>query len=222
MNDPSHTVTAVPDPSAPPTLGRRALLLADMVHPFVYRESFPQGLPDIDLVLAAGDLPGSYLEFVASKLTVPVVYVHGNHANETVTDEDDRRVPPRGVIAAHRRVVVEAGLRIAGWGGAPRYRHGGHGQYSSAEASWGLGLLALQARHGVDVLLTHAPPLGPHGGQDFAHRGDPAITRFVRRRRPGVLVHGHIHEYDGKKLEYVDDTTGTRVLNAYGYRIVDL
>ncbi|WP_309572729.1 metallophosphoesterase [Deinococcus sp.] len=204
-----------------PALGRRVLLLADMVHPFVYRESFPSGVPDVDLVLAAGDLPGSYLEFVASKLTVPVVYVHGNHANEKVTDEEDRRVPPRGVIAAHRRVVEEAGIRIAGWGGAPRYRQGGPGQYSRAEARWGLGLLALKARRGVDVLLTHAPPLGPHAGQDFAHRGDPDITRFLERRTPSVLVHGHIHEYEGKKLEYVDER-GTRVLNAYGYRIVDL
>ncbi|WP_370294157.1 metallophosphoesterase [Deinococcus sp. KSM4-11] len=193
-----------------------------MVHPFVYRESFPNGVPDVDLVLAAGDLPGSYLEFVASKLTVPVVYVHGNHANELVVNEDDHRVPPRGVIAAHRRVVEEAGLRIAGWGGAPRYRQGGTGQYSPAEARWGLGLLSLRARHGVDVFLTHAPPLGPHAGPDFAHRGDPEITRFMARRQPSVLVHGHIHEYDGKKLEYVDEQLGIRVLNAYGYRIVDL
>lgn len=208
-------------PESRPALGRRALLLADMVHPFVYRESFPNGVPDVDLVLAAGDLPGSYLEFVASKLTVPVVYVHGNHANEKVTDEDDRRVPPRGVIAAHRRVVEEAGIRIAGWGGAPRYRKGGHGQYSPAEARWGLGLLAFRARRGVDLLLTHAPPLGAHAGTDYAHRGDPEITRFLERCTPSVLVHGHIHEYEGKKLEYVDER-GTRVLNGYGYRIVDL
>jgi Icc-related predicted phosphoesterase len=193
-----------------------------MVHPFVYRGGFPSGLPDVDVVLAAGDLPGTYLEFVASKLTVPVVYVHGNHANELVMNEHDRRVPPRGVIAAHRRVVEEAGLRIAGWGGAPRYRQGGQGQYSAAEARWGLGLLALRARRGVDVMLTHAPPLGPHAGSDFAHRGDPEITRFLGRVAPPVLVHGHIHEYDGKKLEYTDEQSGTRVLNAYGYRVVDL
>lgn len=195
--------------------------MADYAHPFVYREGFPQGLPEVDAVLAAGDLPGSYLEFLASKLPVPIVYVHGNHANETVS-EGDERVPPRGVIAAHGRVVTAAGLRIAGWGGVPRYRPGGSGQYTERQGRWGLEGLAWRARGGVDVLLTHAPPLGPHAGSDHAHRGCPAITRFVARRYPRLVVHGHIHEYEGHKPDYIDPESGARVVNAYGYRVVEL
>lgn len=208
--------------SAPPrALGRRLLLLADYVHPFVYREGFPRGLPEVDAVLAAGDLPGDYLEFVATKLPVPVVYVHGNHEEEYIY-EGENRVPARGVIAAHGRVVEAAGLRIAGWGGAPRYREKGGGQYSAHEARWGLGKLAWHSRRGVDILLTHAPPTGPHAGSDHAHRGCPELNRFMARRHPALLVHGHIHEYEGRKLEYVDGASGTRVINAYGYRVLDV
>ena len=224
MTDPASLPPAIQPallPDASPLLGRRLMLLADFVHPFVYREGFPQGAPTVDLVLAAGDLPGYYLEFLASKLTVPIVYVHGNHANEYV-NEGDGRIPPRGVIPAHGRVVQEAGLRIAGWGGSPRYRRDGHGQYSEFEARRGLGLLSWRARRGVEVLLTHAPPLGPHAGTDFAHRGCREITRFMNRRRPGLVVHGHIHEYEGKKLEYQDEPSGARVINAYGYRVIDI
>ena len=200
---------------------RRVLVVADHAHPFVYREGFPQGLPPVDLVLAAGDLPGSYLEFLASKLPVPVVYVHGNHENEYVT-EDDKRVPPRGVVAAHGRVVEAAGLRIAGWGGVPRYRRDGKGQYSDREARWGLRRLAWKARRGVDILLTHAPPEGPHAGSDYAHRGCGEINRFMLGRRPGLVVHGHIHEYEGKKFDYTDAPSGARVVNAYGYHVLEV
>ncbi len=196
-------------------------MVADYPHPFVYRAGFPQGLPEVDLVLAAGDLPGVYLEFLASTLPVPVVYVHGNHANEEV-QEDDRRIPPRGVIPVHSRVVTVAGLRIAGWGGVPRYSLEGPGQYTEAQARWGLARLAWRARAGVDILLTHAPPAGPHAGSDYAHRGCEAITHFMARRHPRLVVHGHIHEYEGRKPDYIDPASGARVVNAYGYRLIEL
>ncbi len=215
-------------PTPTPTDPRRArlLLVADHVHPYIYRAAFPAGLPAVDAVLAAGDLPGDYLEFLATKLPVPVVYVHGNHGNEHV-HEGDQRLPPRGVICAHSRVVQVAGLRIAGWGGVPQYRtpHEGQaspGQFTPRQAAWGLRLLAWQARRGVDVLLTHAPPEGPHAGADHAHRGAPELNAFMRRTRPALVVHGHIHEYEGKKTEYLDADSGARVVNAYGYRILDL
>lgn len=210
------------DPTPEPArLGKRLMLLADYVHPYVYREGFPAGLPEVDAVLAAGDLPGYYLEFLATKLTVPVIYVHGNHGNEYVK-EGEGRIRPRGVIAAHGRVVQEAGLRVAGWGGAPRYRQGGEGQYTDFEARRGLTLLSWRARAGVDVLLTHAPPTGPHAGTDWAHRGCAQITRFMNARRPALVVHGHIHDYEGRKTEYTDPVSGARVVNAYGYRILDV
>ena len=205
-----------------PEATKRLMLLADYVHPFVYRSGFPQGVPNVDAVLAAGDLPGYYLEFLSSKLTVPIIYVHGNHENEFV-NEGDGRLPPRGVIAAHGRVIEEAGLRIAGWGGAPRYRRDGSGQYSESEGRWGLCRLGWRVgRKPLDILLTHAPPSGPHAGSDYAHRGCPEITRFMQQRRPRLVVHGHIHEYEGKKIEYTDPASGARVINAYGYRIIEL
>lgn len=200
---------------------RRLLLLADYVHPFVYREGFPQGVPDVDLVLVAGDVPGYYLEFIATKMTVPVLYVPGNHANELVNEGDGKVHAPRGVLNVHRRVVEVAGLRVAGWGGVPRYREGGSGQYGNLEANLGLRALGWQL-HGkpLDILLTHAPPEGPHAGSDFAHRGCPYLTRFIHKHHPRLVVHGHIHEYEGKKYEY--EQGGTRIVNAYGYRVLEL
>lgn len=95
----------------------RILALSDQIHPFIYQERFPHNLPAFDLVLLAGDLPGSYIEFVATKVQVPVVYVHGNHQEEYVQDYLGNLTPPGGAIKAHGRIVDVAGVRIAGWGG---------------------------------------------------------------------------------------------------------
>ena len=207
-------------PQSGPLGFKRVMVIADMVHPYVYRAGFPAGLPDIDLVLAAGDIPGHFLEFLASCLTVPVVYVPGNHKDEYINDGHGPE-RPRGVINAQGRVITAAGLRIAGWGGVPKYREG-ENQYTPLQARWGLGKLAWQARKGVDILLTHAPPEGPHAGSDYAHRGCSAINRFMEKRRPPLVIHGHIHEYEGKKIAYTDKATGAQVINAYGYHMLEL
>ncbi|GGR38732.1 metallophosphoesterase family protein [Deinococcus ruber] len=230
-NIPALKVSAAPQLSPRPVLEplqlvqtqavpRKVLVLADYVHPYVYRNGFPSGLPEVDLVLAAGDLPGYYLEFLATQLPAPVVYVPGNHENEYIT-EGDTRIAARGVINAHGRVVEVAGLRVAGWGGVPKYRESKEGQYTDFQARWGLGLLAMRARKDVDIFLTHAPPPGPHAGKDHAHRGCESIQQFMERRHPKLVVHGHIHEYEGKKFEYTDTVSGARVVNAYGYHILD-
>ena len=66
------------------------------------------------------------------------------------------------------------------------------------------------------------PPTGPHAGSDYAHRGCEFISGFISKRRPRLVVHGHIHEYEGKKLDYTDHGSGAQVMNAYGYRIVEI
>lgn len=207
---------------------KRVLVVADMVHPYIYRDAFPDGLGKLDLVLCAGDLPGYYIEFIATRVPAPVVYVHGNHAEEVVKDYLGHLSPPGGATDAHGRIVREAGLTIVGWGGAPRYRSGGHGQYSGPEARWALARLApglwLNRRRtgrALDVFLTHAPPPGPHAGRDHAHRGCTAIGDFDRRYRPTLHVHGHVHNYEGRKLEYATGD-GVRVVNAYGYALVEV
>ncbi len=208
----------------------RILVVSDMLHPYIYRDAFPIGLEPLDLVLAAGDLPGYYLEFIATRLTCPVVYVHGNHGEEYVKDYLGHEVKPGGVIDAHGRVISitsgrARGLRILGWGGTPRYSEHGPGQYSSSEIR--LALMRLQPqfwfagrRKLVDILLTHAPPSGPHAGHDFAHRGCLHLEQLSKRLRPGLHEHGHVHTYEGHKPEYTTQD-GVRVINAFGYQVLE-
>lgn len=209
--------------------GVRVLAVADVVSPVIHSEAFPDNLPPFDLVLSAGDMPGEVLEFIATKTKVPPLYVMGNHGvgllREKSGETPYRR--PGGCIDAHLKYVEVAGVTVLGVEGSARYRDGPF-QYREPEYAMMLArltprLLYERSRRGraVDVLLTHAPPVGPSAGEDFAHRGVPAFNAFHRRWRPLVHVHGHVHLEGGGPREHVTPE-GVRVVNAFGYTLIDL
>ncbi len=215
-------------PDAAP-LGVRLLAIADEVSPVIHSANFPGNLPSFDAILSAGDMPGEVLEFVATKASVAPLYVFGNHGYGLMRspEGDTPHLPPGGCIDAHLKLLTVAGLNVLGVQGSLRYRDGPF-QYTEREFAGMLGRLAprlwLEERRrgrAVDVLLTHAPPVGPSAGQDHAHRGVPAFNRFHARWRPLLHVHGHVHLEGGGPREYVTDT-GVRVVNAFGYTLIDL
>jgi Icc-related predicted phosphoesterase len=182
---------------------------------------------DADLVLSAGDLPWDYVEWVGDAAGAPVVFVPGNHdpATRPRGDEDLRwegdPSGPRGAIAADRAVVEVAGLRVAGLGGCVRYRPGPH-QYSQRQFDRDARRLVRSARRGrpVDVLLTHAPPLGLGDGDDPAHVGIRALHDVVERLQPTWLLHGHVHPY-GQVMP--DRAVGpTTVRNVVPWRLIEV
>lgn len=210
----------------------RILAIADEVDEGLYTDKLTRLRPD--LVVSAGDLPFDYLEYVVSRLDVPLVYVPGNHDAElrssdpiwTPLGADAPERGPLGCVNADGRVVVAAGLRIAGLGGSMRYRRGPN-QYTEAEMRWRALSLAVRvklkpsrAARRVDVLLTHAPPLGWGSNEDLAHRGFAAFLRLVKDLAPKVLIHGHIHPYGrGQPERYLGDT---QVVNAVPLRLVEI
>jgi Icc-related predicted phosphoesterase len=202
------------------------------------------GLPDVvgprpDLVLSCGDLPWDDLERVVDHANVPLLFVPGNHdpalvaapshsvwpASIQVRDLDDPP-GPRGCINVDGRIEDVAGLRVAGLGGSIRYREGPH-QYTQAEMARRARRLARRARArrrrdggGVDVLITHSPPKGLGDDDDPAHQGFESFHELVRRLRPRLLLHGHIHPYG---IARPDRAIGdTRVVNVVPYKVIDL
>ncbi len=213
----------------------KLLVIADVVSPIIYSENFPKNLAPFDLVLSAGDMPAYLLEFLATKLPTPPVYVLGNHFGYLrdsdragVYDGAEANRLPGGCINAHGRVVEVNGVLIAGLEGSARYRPGPH-QYSERQMAWMAEKLTprlLWNRHkytrAVDILLTHAPPKGPHEGDDYPHRGIPAFNRFHQRWRPKLHIHGHVHLSGANSpREYLTES-GVRVINAYNFALIEL
>lgn len=209
----------------------KLLTVSDEIVEALWTERVAERFGSVDLVLAAGDLPFDYLEFLAAALDRPLVFVPGNHDADLSAYSRRRglwlaagfpaRYPgPDGAVNADGRVVEVAGLRIAGLGGSIRYNEGPN-QWTERQQSRRAARLVRAARgRPVDVLLTHSPPLGVGDRDDPPHRGFACLHTVVTRLNPTVLVHGHIHPY-GQPVP--DRSMGeTRVLNTVGYRILEL
>ena len=217
----------------------RVLALADEVHEPLYGPEVRSLCPD--LVVACGDLPFDYLEYIVTMTNVPLVYVPGNH------DPDlSRRAPgpdqppimsapiadllvdppgPQGCINVDGCVLEVAGATMAGLGGSIRYSAGPN-QYSQNEMTWRALRLEfryrrrLRGRRRMDLLVTHSPPFGVGDGRDPAHVGFKAFRRLVHELAPRVLVHGHVHPYGSPSGE--DFMGPTKIVNAVAYKMLEV
>lgn len=194
----------------------KILALADMESKYFWEHYEPGMLEGIDLVLSAGDLKASYLDFIATFCRAPVLYVHGNH------DEHYLKSPPEGCICVDDDVVTCRGLRIVGLGGSMWY-HPGPFQYTEKAMRRRVRRLRfkLWRSGGFDLLLTHAPAKGINDGDDRPHKGFAAFCALMDRYRPDYMVHGHVHMTYGqvpRRAQYGD----TQVINAFERYIFEI
>jgi predicted phosphodiesterase len=210
----------------------RVLAVADEIDEALYGEKLRR--LRADLILSSGDLPFDYLEYLVSRLDVPLVYVPGNHDRDLsprdttwmpLRPEDPPRGPP-GAENADGRVIDAGGLRITGLGGSLRYREGPN-QYTQGAMRRRAVALELRSRlwrardgRGVDVILTHAPPAGVGDGGDHAHQGFTAFHRLISSLAPRLLVHGHVHPYGAGHLDH--QLGRTLVVNAIPSRLLEI
>lgn len=204
-------------------------------------------LADVELVLSAGDLNHSYLEFIVTMLNVPLVYVRGNHDGSY--DEE----PPEGCEDADGKVVeVECGtgpsrrkIRILGLGGSMRYKEHASDMYTEGEmrarvreaerlirkrrlaasiknfirpaAAGGAG----NAKTDFDILLTHAPCRGYGDMEDLPHRGFECFNYLLNKYSPQLHCYGHVHREYGRLERQVRHPSGTLLVNGSGHQIID-
>lgn len=191
----------------------KILVLADLESKYLWDFYEKRKLEGIDLIISCGDLKASYLSFLATLSSVPVLYVPGNHDDKYDTD------PPEGCICIDDDIFVYRGIRILGLGGSMCYNFGAH-QYTEAAMRKRIRRLRLKLfyRKGFDILVTHAPAFGLNDGSDRAHVGFQIFHNLLQKYRPRYFVHGHMHmNYDRKLLQkreypYNEYTT---VVNAY-------
>jgi uncharacterized protein len=205
------------------------LTVSDEVVPAIYSLNIKERFRGIDCVLGCGDLPPYYLEFIVTMLGKPCFYVHGNHNGVEYTEDGEELRLPRGCVLVESRSVLHEGYLIAGLGGSIRYNKEGGAQYTEEQMymrMWALAprLLLNRLRYGryVDIMLTHAPPLGIHNGPDFPHRGFRAFLMLMDYFKPRYLVHGHIHRSYGFSAVTETRYNQTTVLNTAGYRLLTL
>lgn len=195
----------------------KILCISDEESPYLWDFYQPGRLKGYDLILACGDLNASYLSFLVTMASCPLLYVHGNH------DGGYGEHPPEGCDCIDGHVVTYNGLRILGLGGCRKYRPGRH-QYSESEMRRRIWKVKSKLRRldGVDVVVTHAPPEGLGDDSDPAHWGFAAFRTLLDRYHPGFLIHGHVHASYGcnrpREIEY----NGTTIVNAFERYVIEI
>ena len=204
----------------------KALAVTDKVVDAIYSPLICERFKDVDLALACGDLPYSYMEYIVSSLNLPSFFVHGNHDCDEYTSGGFILYGPGGWVDLDRRTVRSKGLILGGLEGCMRYKASGLHQYTEFQMvlrTWRMVpfLLLNRALYGryIDVLITHVPPKGIHDGTDLAHRGCKAFLSFMERFRPRYLLHGHTHRYG--RGEWQSQYLDTQVINIFPYRVLE-
>jgi Icc-related predicted phosphoesterase len=207
----------------------RFLTVSDEIVPAIYSLNIKERFAQVDCVLGCGDLPYYYLEFIVTMLARPCFFVYGNHDTTEASENGQTLTEPRGCVSLEGRSVAHEGIILAGLGGSLRYNSEPGPQYTESEMMlrmWRLTprLLLNKRRYGryLDVLLTHAPPLGIHNGPDRPHHGFEAFLRFMERFKPQYLIHGHIHKSYGFSLVTETRYQQTTVINTAGYRLLTI
>lgn len=186
----------------------KILAIADEECAALWDHYVPGRLKDYDLILSSGDLKASYLSFLVTMARCPVLYVHGNH------DTNYDAKPPEGCDCIDDQLVVYKGLRILGLGGCRKYRPGNF-QYTESQMRRRILRLKRQIRQagGVDVVVTHAPPMGVGDAEDPAHQGFAAFLELIDSYHPQYLLHGHVHMRYGQNIPRHNEYHGTQVIN---------
>lgn len=172
----------------------------------------PGRLSEYDLIISCGDLKAEYLSFLVTMGRCPVLYVHGNH------DTTYKENPPEGCDCIDDALIVYNGIRILGLGGCLRYHPGEH-QYTEKQMARRISKLHWKIRRlgGVDIVVTHAPPLGLGDEEDPAHRGFETLLELIELYKPKYLLHGHVHlrynAHTGQKPRRENEYRGTKVIN---------
>ena len=207
----------------------KVLAVSDRIQEHIYSSAIRTRYSDVEMVFGCGDLPFYYLEYIVTMLTVPVLYVRGNHDDHPHYMSNGRVVThAEGCQDIHGYVLYQSKLLIAGVEGSMRYRPDGKCMSTDREMAHKLATLVprlllnkvLYGRY-LDLLVAHSPPYGIHDRFDLAHTGFKTFLSFMRNFRPRYLLHGHVHDYNPAAVtqtRYYD----TLVVNVYPYCVLDI
>lgn len=196
----------------------KILVIADEESKSLWEHYSPEKLEGVELIISCGDLSAEYLEFLATMVKCPILYVPGNHDHRYV------EAPPGGCENIDGRVYKFKGVRILGLGGSMKYKPG---PYMYTEREMKLRILkatpSILFNAGFDILVTHAPAKGFGDMDDLPHRGFDCFNKLLKRWHPLYMLHGHVHAtYGGKFRRTAEHPTGTTVINGYDKYYFDL
>ncbi len=161
----------------------RILCIADEESKAFWDYFRKEDFKDVDLIISCGDLNSSYLTFIETMTSIPLLYVRGNH------DDGYKKNPPEGCVCIEDKIIEYEGIRIMGLGGSHRYRDNGDNQYTQKEMYHRVKKLKTKIwlHKGIDILVTHSPAAGLNDGTDMCHVGFEAFNDVIEKYKPKYI-----------------------------------
>ena len=221
----------------------KILCISDQIDPLIYSQSIKERYRDVDFIISAGDVPMEYLDCIMSCLNRNVYFVVGNHnLNEFGYDDNNQGSKKKdNPLSAHYHAGSGAiylncktknektnneTLLLAGVSGSLRYNNG-NDQFTNTQMFFKLlrllpSLIFNKIKYGryLDILVTHAAPLGINDKNDPCHKGFKCFLWFMKVFKPSYLLHGHIHLYDMQSRR-ISQYEQTKVINVYSRFILE-
>lgn len=196
----------------------KILAVSDIESKFIWDYFDPDILKPMDIIISCGDLKASYLSYLVTMIPAPLFYVHGNHDSPYKTN------PPDGCTCIDGKIIEYKGLKIGGLGGCKGTLNNGL-QYTDNQMRKRTKKFEadIKRKKGLDIFVTHAPPLGLGDGDDEFHQGFESFLHINETYEPKLHFFGHRH-LSGSPVNpnAVFQYGATTMVNASGYRIIDL
>ena len=194
----------------------KLLIVSDEESRFIWDYFDRTVFEGVEVIISAGDLKRQYLEFIATMIPVPLLYVSGNH------DTYFRQSPPGGCQSIDGKIITSGKLRIAGLGGCKSQNPDGIYQLSEEQMAKRVKQLLRKTKDKLDIFVTHAPALGLGDGDDSFHKGFACFHEILDLAKPKLHIFGHQHMSYGTKCENLIHYKESLLYNAFRYKIIDI
>lgn len=170
----------------------RILAFSDLHENETALEALKSLSSEFDHIFVCGDVSRSNLFAEAVLRAFPSGFIiPGNWDNEHV----NKLLSSNSQWLHKKRVEIENGLNVVGFGYSNKTPFGTYGELSEDEIYEIMSKLPIDSN---TILMLHCPPKGyfdetPRGG----HAGSEAILRVITEKKPLVALFGHIHEHKG-------------------------
>lgn len=159
-----------------------------------------------DACFTLGDIDVSTLKAIKNTVNSEVYAVLGNHDVNGMLDELD-------VKHIDQNKIEIGGLSFVGLSGSSRFKDGDYYPMLSQSES-----VAISKKlPGADILISHDSAYGLYGSKsDHTHCGLKGISRYIKKNKPIINLHGHHH------VNTIKFYKGTTDICVYGCSLMDV
>lgn len=153
-----------------------------------------------DVCFLLGDINGNYLDLILKYIPLEKIYgILGNH-------DEYGLLEIRNITNIHLKAININGIRILGFEGSSRYKTGNIPMYTQEES-----MKLLKKCDKSDILVSHDSAYKLYSkANDKAHCGLKGITKYLKKNKVYLNIHGHHHINTQFELD-----NGTNIIGVY-------